>query len=738
MKHKRTSLGALGVLLSLSLGFMGLKANKKVVRRAQPETTIATAEHDDETLTADHVIITSGDEQSEPQPSKMNQISLLSGKDLQLFIGGKLKDEFFVLNRAYTLRSDYGDQNDYFRHKLNLDLAVEQGKKRYGKPASQAAVRLTNYVLWQDEANYTPLLLTEVSTPEMDNLPLAKNLQVKTLVPLIFVEQAWFKINFDTFTDACRGSSTFLKVGYFPYSLGRGVSMGIHEDLAVDYLGWAGEGGYTRYPVMPPGILAHHAWTDEFSTDVYFNLWRETNASISDTLIPSRKQHLGAPYPQRGPGKDRFTLSVRGDWARTNEEVGSVYAQPYLMYTKAPELSVEFDNDSSAKIVTIGTMLDWRKNGWTVNVELASQFGEQTMQELDRNQVVPTRSSSTGALGSEFSHVQYATDGAPAGPGALKPNAALAATVDAGRTDINNPDFTSNEFVTATDLTFLVDSDQNRGLAKQGKNITDITRTAVATIRNSLLFGNNRFRPEYKLHNQGVMALLDIAKTFDDIPLKVALAGGYIGGDKYPYNDESSHTFHGFIPMRSRYRGFEVHNYLVFDRMTIPRPLNISYHTMFAYNDLKDLSNLQFIGLGLTYYPLENRKRFALSTDIMSMWEVGTMYTWDKKGAHPDSSIEAQINRLRNNGTLFQGWETNKRASKHLGYELDIKAVYKIIDHCDATARMSFFIPGKLYKDLDGQPNLMTQRQDSQNYLRNDGLGHDTALCFVAGLNYKF
>ncbi len=98
-------------------------------------------------------------EGNEPIPANLSRLSLTGDKDVGLFVGGVINEEFFLLNRCYTLRTDYGDQNDFFRHKLNLDLAVTQGEKKCGKPMTEGAVRLTNYVMWQDESHYVPLVI---------------------------------------------------------------------------------------------------------------------------------------------------------------------------------------------------------------------------------------------------------------------------------------------------------------------------------------------------------------------------------------------------------------------------------------------------------------------------------------------------------------------------------------------------------------------------------------------------
>jgi hypothetical protein len=668
-------------------------------------------------------------------------------KDLSLFFGGKLKDDLFIQNRCYTLRSDYNDQQDFFRHKLELDAAVAQGVERHGKPASQAAVRLSNYVLWQKESQYTPLYIDQITLPEAGDVTVAKNIPVKTLVPLLFVEEAWFQIHFDTFVKTLKENPTSLKVGYFSYQLGRGISMGIHKDLGVECLGGAGEGDFTRYPVMPPGILLRHAFTPQFSVDAYFNLWKETNTSLSDTLKPTRAQRLEGPQPERGPGRDAWSVSMRGDYTTQSDSVGKLLVQPYVLYTKAPEQTIEIFADASSKLLTVGGMLDWQKNNLTINVEVALQAGSQRVHALDRNQM-ELSSGADGSIGRSFTHIQAVAKNEPA----LPANPTTASTAPAG--DNTGSMFPNNLFEPNNNPLQLVNNETNRTLDKQGDflrisngGFLAIQPGSGARLFNGNIFGNKRFRPAYRLDNRGLMVMADAIYALEEFPIKLAAAGGYISGDSYPYNDETTRISNSFIPQRSRYQGYGVKSFLFFDRMIIPRPLNISHRTLYAQNHLKDLSNLQFLGIGATWFPFKKESKGHCGIDIMVLGETASIKQWDKNGTHPDPAIETQLVRLRNsltpgaadkNPTLFSGWESTKRASKFLGVEVDTRFHYQLLEHCDATARVSVFVPGQLYKDLDGQPNSLTRRTDKEGFLRYDSLGSSTALACTIGLNYRF
>lgn len=688
-------------------------------------------------------------EGTEPCLEEMSQLQLSGPNDIALYFGGELKDDLFIYDSVYTLRSDYHDQNNFIRHKLNLDIALTQGTKKYKAPASQACIRLTNYVFWNDEAQYAPFTIEQIGippldSPEFNNMVIARDVKVKPLLPLIFVEQAWFKLNFDVFNKRFQDLPTFLKVGYFPYIVGRGVVLGHHDDLAVEYLGWAGEGGFTRFPFMPPGVLFHISSTKDLSLDLYYNLWKETSSSLADNLKPDRQSRLYGP-PERGSGKNRNTWVQKLNFNRHYDDFGNLLLEQYVVYVDAPEQRIEMAADSSSKLFTLGVMADWHHKGWSANLEVAGQTGRQRVHAIDRN-IEKFGLDSNGSVQAQFSHVLTKASGGD--------NVVVHPSTPVRRiANATNPiDVPRNQdlFEPQNQLSYLVQNLNNRELSQQdetilkenGTNATVFTR--LYNPFNSNLFGNNRFRNPYKLTYQGFLAMFDLCYEFEDHPFKVAGALGYISGDNYPYNDEVDKYFNGFVPMRSRYRGLGVKNYLIFDRLVIPRPLNIAYQTMYAFNDVKDLSNLQYIGLGLTWYPYKKeRETLAFTADLTWLWEAATLRKWDKYGQYPDPTIEQQIARFRNtlpNGipTKFQGWESTERAHRMIGTELDLRAVYKILNHCDWSTKLVLFFPGRLYKDLDGQPNVLTRRIDERGYLHYDSLGHQVAFAFVTGLDYRF
>jgi len=668
-----------------------------------------------------------------PHIKKMSKLTS-TGKDADLYLSGYLREDAFIYNRVRTLRSDYDDQNGFIRHKLHLDFFFEQGKQKYeGKPVSEAFVRLTNYMFWQEDSHYTPIITDDINLPTLDNVSIAKDLHVKNLIPLLFVEQAWLRLHFDKFIRCFKKNKTFLQIGLFPYTVGRGITLGYHEDLAIDYLGFAGEGGFNRYPSMPPGILLRTELLDNLSLDLYYMKWREVNQNMTNILKPTREHRLSGPRPHRGKGKDTDVWIARLDYNNYCEDWGSILAQPYWVYVNAPEQAVEFLSDASSQLHTLGMMVDYNHLNLSFNIEVAGQFGHQDVHGIDRNTIELTKKGNDGNVCTSFSHV-------------FLDNSKSRSQAPVGRKAGSLVSTTANDvFDPQNQLKFIVQQPHNRNVSRQGQAITNIGGTNVKVetmgheinLFNSDTFGNARFRKPYRLNYSGFMALADTAYEFDDLPLRIAATAAHISGDNYPYNNECNDSYRGFVPLKSRYKGMGVQNFLFFDRLIIPRPLNISHRNLYAFNDQRSLTNLQFIGFGLTWFPLNERKKMALTTDIMWLWKAASQPKWDNLGKHPDAAREAEIavDRQRFN---FKGWESTQHARRMLGTELDIKFYYHMLDHCRLYIKTAFFFPGGLYKDTQGQPNIVTIRKDACGFDHYDSLGHDMAFAFVTGLNYTF
>lgn len=633
--------------------------------------------------------------------------------DFDIKFGGRVKQDFFLWEKPFLFGADKDEVAWYLRSKIEAGVKVQQGKKVYGKPATEAAIKFSAYGYWQGNDAYDSHTKETISLAALDGATTGDRHWHRDIMPRVYLEEGWYKLNFGAFVPALEDHPISLTVGYFPYIIGRGLSLGVHNDLANTYAGWEGLSRYTRFPSMPPGILVRGQVSENFTWDIYYNKWRANNYALERLYAPVYQNRLNWPSVYRSKDKDRDTIALRADLRVRPSESGKLDFQPYLIYTRAPELPVEFEADSKARLGTVGCMSEWDNNGWNINVEMAGQFGTQEMFAFDRNTVVLEKDGATGNVQEKFTHLRLGNQA------------------------------TGSKAAVTTELLGIANLARNRTLERNGQQLQTATGASYVqngqAVFNSNLWGNPRIRPTYKLNYSGLMGLADVAYSFKKTPLKAAASVGYIGGDKYPYNTEEgsnreiSKSYKGFIAQRGFYSGKNVHSIMILEQLVVPRPTNIVNRLLYAENNYRDYSNLQFVGTNVVWYPLAQKEKLSIEPNILGFWEVSDLKKWDMNAQHPDDVIRAQLARAG-----ITGWMSDKNASKFLGTELNTMVTYNIFKNCSFCWKGWIFKPGQLYYDLKGQPNAFGRRKnpDGSNVILTQGT--DASWGFYTGIDYKF
>ena len=218
-------------------------------------------------------------------------------------------------------------------------------------------------------------------------------------------------------------------------------------------------------------------------------------------------------------------------------------------------------------------MFDFYHKGWSVNAEVAGQFGHQQVYAIDRNEIIVYNDA--GTLKQVYSKVLLDAAYAP---------------------------------VASAAVVFASDCDY-KGVAQNGASDNTYTNAT------------DRFRDEYRIDYRGYMALMDVAYMFEKHPLKVAGAAGYISGDHYPYNTEKSKRYRGFIPYGDHdYIGKDVQSWIMLYLRYVPRPTDYSTRLGYAQNNVDDTSNLQHLGASAMYQPFNN-DRMIVGSNVLWFWE---------------------------------------------------------------------------------------------------------------------
>lgn len=641
-------------------------------------------------------------------------------KDFDLKFVGRVAQDAWIWQKPLFFGKDTNDAFWYMKSKVEAGVQVKHGEKIHDKPMGEAAVVFGSDTYWQYQNPYTPMTHEVVTSSALGGVAMADKHRHTTIVPMVFMKEGWYKINLDTVTDLFKSFPVSVQAGFFRYEIGRGIALGYHGDLSNTYAGWEGRSGNSRFPYMPPGVLIRGEMSKNFSFDLYYNKWRSNNADLgsSGMLSPVFQNRLDWGTIYRGKDKDRDTFAVRGDITLNPAGKGKLAVQPYFIYTRAPELPIESEADSKARLGTVGCMTEWDSSGWNVNVEFAGQFGKQQMFAWDRNTIGLERDGATGNVKETYSHLRLAAAGAN--------HVAISAGKKAAMDD---------RVLKAASLP------ANRTLASNGKQLIDAAGAVVQNgmaVYNSNYWGNPRIRPAYNINYSGLMGVADVAYSFKEIPLKAAVAVAYIGGDSYPYNTENgsnqeqSKSYKAFITQRSAYGGKNVESIMLFQQPAILRPTNIVNRKLGAENNFLDIANLQFIGADVVWSPLDSKK-LSIKPCVLGFWEVAQVKKWDANAQHPETAIR---NSLKAMGVT--GWYGEQNASKFLGVEMNAIINYQLFKGCKYYFKGFMFKPGQLYADLNGQPNIQGVRANTDGTRKVIMQGTELAYGCNSGFEYKF
>ncbi len=729
--------------------------------------------------------------------------------DVDFVFGGRVRQEGQLFDRPLTLRDDYADVYGFVRSKLNLDFTSQYGRRTYGRPAAQMHMRLTAFSIWDDAYLYTPILSEKVHFHGANFLKKAEidSHTHRGVVPLMFLEEGWININFDAFLSGVEFPLS-LKVGAFPFIVGRGISLGDYFEGGVEAFGFERRGDIGNAPHKPTGLLLTVGVGDHGIFEFYYSKWRKRSHGPDWTREEVKAKRLDrdeTPDPrniERGQNHDSDICAARFGWTTfLNDANDSIYFEPYAVFLNAPELKVEFDADAALKQGTIGLMTEYHSGQWSVNFECAAQYGKQRMHPIDRNHLIvddayyiqtaanftgetPESAVVAGRLDKQIgqpvkyhSHIFLGFDNPnpDAGEEYLSyrayyvsdemkhVNANRTVKEQGGKIYTGLPGSTDTYDAGEAYISQKQKPDESDGGYPNGslyspyqfrtgvKYYDDLFEVGVDARPNGSLYNANlpfgaqrRFRDGYTVTNAGVMAMLDVRYTMPDKRMNLSWALGYVGGDEYPFNTEQDKRTSHFMPLRdSNYVGRYVTSFVALYPRKLPRPMEMSDNDLFAHNNYKTMQNIQYVGVGSQWYPLESGT-VMLEANALYFWEVIPPHTWNAKterkfanNTHPDK--EDSIYRYIQKEQLhFSGAAIDTFASKNLGLELNVVLSWRPYKTLQFDLRAGIFLPGALYEDTKGCPNINTRRVDEKGDWHFDSLGSQMVSGGQARVTYRF
>ncbi len=486
----------------------------------------------------------------------------------------------------------------------------------------------------------------------------------------------------------------YLKVGAFPFKLGRGISLGEAYAVSAGLLGFYSNNVIDQYAF---GVLCHGDLVkDKLSYDIYGAILENQSDSFNNVNDKVFAMEIGRrDTPARGFGHINFLFASKLDWILHPCNVGNLTVEPYILFNINPEQKIDFPSDASSKLATPGLYVDYENDKFEFGVEYAMNIGHQSVRAWDRNKVLLDRATD-GAAVFDYSHVLT-----------KDPNV------------VSNPPK-------------ALESNKNKNIVNNSpQNASDNGKQIDSTgLYNSL----TRFRKAYTNKYAGFMIVADGAYWFND-DLKLAATIGMASGDEDPNQDvddpndsDVDGVYSGFIGLQEIYNGKRVQSVFVIGPNRIPRPLSfpsreIPDEDLFASN-ISGFTNLVYGGVGVEWTTCGCKKEFTLRPNLLAYWQESPTKKF---------SIEKKMT-------------INQFASKFLGTELNLFLDVKLLKNLKGFFVGGMFVPGQHFKDIKGKPLNADQREilddlDStgENNDNSDPiLGTNTAWSLNWGFEYQF
>jgi hypothetical protein len=526
--------------------------------------------------------------------------------DAVLTIGAKTKIEHFYQDNMYLLNTNIPDENEYFKHTLDLLVDLKYGKEKYGHDAIQLYTNLRNKSIWGKAASFAD---KESGPVGPSSVRLANTIfgahSHSTGKPLIYIKEAWLQFSLNAALNIHSENIHMLKLGWFPFELGRGIALGSCYGLNKELIGLY---NYSEDKGAPGINLTGTLIKDMLTYDLYYAKFEERNKSLSDTINEDKRHWVGrSGTPWRGVNKDDELIAARLKITPlpVSNRYGKLEVEPYIFYNEASDQVVEIAPDSRTQLGSLGVAVEYAYKNFEYGGEVAINYGKETLYAIDRNQAGLTNDG-TGQIIEQYSKVSQA------GPIPAK-------ITSMSKAFITNPAYQTNG---ATDGTYTNASD--------------------------------RFRPFYQNHFGGWMGVVDAAYNFKNYDLKVAVAYGYASGDQAPHdlNNETNKTYRGFIGLHEIYSGKRVRSVLLLDERLLLRPVSLPDGGGLAADTDMSFSDLQHAGFGANWTPkFFKGKDLSINPNVMFFWKAHGTNKFNANAQPPATTDE----RARH----FMGTEMN-------------------------------------------------------------------------------
>lgn len=514
----------------------------------------------------------------------------------------------------------------------------------------------------------------------------------------MIVRELWIELAMRDVMHLSFDEKATFKMGFFPFQVGRGISLGDAYATTPDLLGYNPVNAVQQFA---PGfkLSGRVSGDDLLRYDAYLEIVQNRASSFKSINERILGQEFSKRYNSaRGTGVFNSIFSARVVYIPRKDDYSTITLEPYLVADMEDEQKIDFLGDATARLATLGMAFEVTAGCVDFNAEFGFNFGSQRVKAWDRNTVLLSIRSN-GYLSNDYSKVT-AIESTPGNP----------YTGDvAGKKALYTPD---NIEIVSTSPRFV---------SQNGQQIGD------SNLKNA----SDRFRAAYTNWLRGKMAVADIRWRLQN-DWKLAAAVGYASGGQDPnhdldYLDDSQEdgTYTGFVSLQERYVGKWVRSSFMMSGVgRVPRVLSFPADSVTSNrfpSTVSRFSNLIYTGVSAWGTPQSATRKINMNPNIMAFWQA----------------IPSRLG--------FNSAGQPRYASKFLGAEFNLFVDTQLFDGLTFFITGGFFIPGQHYKDIAGVP-LNRDQAAALDQLDQTGVldeavpftGKDPAYFIDAGITYKF
>lgn len=526
--------------------------------------------------------------------------------DFEFIFSGNFKPETFFGSGVSRLNTiDDLDKIFFSRHTLDINMNILYGNESYGHDAAQFYFTLRNKAVWGSPEN---LLRTTDSTVKL--LEAVQGAHTHGIPRHLFwMREAWLQFELkDVFGLSCTRKHS-LKIGAFPYELGRGIALGDAYAVGPELLGFYSDGAVDQYAYG--ALLTNEFITDTLFNEIYVAILQNKCSTPNEVNLKIRGQEFGRlNSPERGFGRINFLTATRFNWIVFNDTFGKLNVEAYALYNNDKEQKVEFAGDASARFGTVGFASEYVGPVFEVGFDTAFNIGNQELVGWDRNGIILENRG-----GSVFIVNDHVRVGDPiTGQRALY--------VD--RSEVQNA--VNNAY---------------RDASFNGKQI------GVTSDGQPLFNAVDRFRNPTSRKLKGWMFVSDAGWWILEKELQVAVAGGIASGEDNPINDQ----YTGFVGLQELYAGKRVKSAFLLGgagkvKRFLSQPDENADPDRYITSPISGFTNLIYTGASLSWGKKNVKKPFKLNPNVLVYWqETRTGHASNYLGV--ESNLFATCNILR-------------------------------------------------------------------------------------------